>query len=131
MNTNMKEEEIIRERCGKKNPFIVPEGYFDSFTSNLMNALPESKTVDTASKKRVVSIYRKHIAIFAIAASICGIVFMGILPYVSTHHTDISSTVATSPSAESYVIDDAYINDALDYAMVSNQEIVQYLSESY
>lgn len=37
--TNMNEELDIIKKCGKENPFKVPEGYFENFTSNLMAQL--------------------------------------------------------------------------------------------
>lgn len=40
----MKEEKNLLEKCGKKNPFTVPEGYFESFTDKLMEQLPEKES---------------------------------------------------------------------------------------
>ena len=37
----MKEEDELLKKCGTKNPFMVPEGYFDNFSKELMNKLPE------------------------------------------------------------------------------------------
>lgn len=31
-----KEEQYIYDRCGKQNPFTVPDGYFDSLRTELM-----------------------------------------------------------------------------------------------
>lgn len=33
----MKEEDELLKKCGTKNPFMVPEGYFDNFSKELMN----------------------------------------------------------------------------------------------
>ena len=33
----MKEEDFIRKKYGSGNPFKVPEGYFEQFTSELMS----------------------------------------------------------------------------------------------
>ncbi|MBR5192931.1 MAG: hypothetical protein IKW37_00715 [Bacteroidaceae bacterium] len=40
----MKEEQDILKKVGTKNPFQVPEGYFESFTQELMSKLPEKET---------------------------------------------------------------------------------------
>ena len=37
----MNEEKYIEERVGKRNPFRVPDGYFDQFPEQLMNSLPK------------------------------------------------------------------------------------------
>ena len=39
----MKDEQDIIKKCGKENPFTVPQGYFEDFTHNLMAQLPEPK----------------------------------------------------------------------------------------
>ena len=35
----MKEEDELLKKCGTKNPFMVPEGYFDNFSKELMLSL--------------------------------------------------------------------------------------------
>ena len=37
----IKEEKYLVDRFGKKQPFSVPEGYFDQFASQFMENLPE------------------------------------------------------------------------------------------
>ena len=37
----MNEEKYIEEQVGRRNPFTVPEGYFDTFADQLMASLPE------------------------------------------------------------------------------------------
>ena len=39
----MEEEKYIEEKVGKRNPFRVPEGYFDNLTAQIMESLPEQK----------------------------------------------------------------------------------------
>lgn len=39
----MEEENKILRKAGTKNPFTVPEGYFENFTQELMNNLPEKE----------------------------------------------------------------------------------------
>ena len=42
----MKEEDKILRTLGTENPFRVPEGYFESFTPDLMSRLPEKEKSD-------------------------------------------------------------------------------------
>ena len=39
----MKEEQDILKKVGTKNPFRVPEGYFENFSQELMSKLPEKE----------------------------------------------------------------------------------------
>lgn len=39
----MEEEKNILRKVGTKNPFTVPEGYFENFTPELMSKLPEKE----------------------------------------------------------------------------------------
>lgn len=39
----MEEEKKILRKAGTKNPFTVPEGYFENFTQELMSNLPEKE----------------------------------------------------------------------------------------
>lgn len=41
----MKEDKELMARCGKENPFKVPEGYFEHFHEQLMSSLPEPEVV--------------------------------------------------------------------------------------
>lgn len=39
----MEEEKNILKKVGTKNPFTVPEGYFENFAQELMSKLPEKE----------------------------------------------------------------------------------------
>ena len=45
--TMIAEEKYLEDKYGKKQPFKVPNGYFDSFADNLMDKLPEQQPVMT------------------------------------------------------------------------------------
>lgn len=126
----MKEEDIIRRKCGSKNPFEVPEGYFENFTANLMSKLPESET--PAPQVRAFPWYRLHKIGYAAAAVLCGVMLFSTIHFIS-HQKEPSSIIAQQPvhSETETITDDVYIEDALDYAMVSNHEIAQYLTDVY
>ena len=40
----MEEEKNILKKIGTKNPFYVPEGYFENFSQELMSKLPEKES---------------------------------------------------------------------------------------
>lgn len=121
----MKEEDFIRKKCGSKDPFRVPEGYFEHFTADLMGKLPEKENRRTASR-----LFRlTRVAEYAAAAVVCGLIFTGAWHFA--HHArqeeaSVCHTATGSPHEEG-----TDIEDYLDYAMISNQEIAQYLTEAY
>ena len=41
----MSPEEKILQKIGKKNPFTVPENYFENFTQELMDKLPAKEAI--------------------------------------------------------------------------------------
>ena len=72
----MKEEDFIRKKYGSGNPFKVPEGYFEQFTSELMSKLPEKEmkpVLSMPSRRRT----RMRTVWYAVAAALCGAMFLG------------------------------------------------------
>ena len=54
----MKEEELLRQVAGKKQPFKVPEGYFDSLSKRITETLPACEvplTAGCASRRRLLA----------------------------------------------------------------------------
>lgn len=139
MNTSdiqMKEEKYIEERVGKRNPFLVPDGYFDDFTAQLMQQLPERQP-----RAKVKSLRRP---IYWAVACVCALfvtgtawmflsksdmpVTMGSDPSVSTMGADPSVSIAddtrvADPSVTSF-------DEAADYMMLDNNEIYNYLADN-
>ncbi len=131
----MRKECIIREKCGKKNPFQVPEGYFDNFTKQLMNALPETAPAPATPAQKPL-IRRIGFHTLCAAASVCALAILGTTLYLHPTNTDgqADSSIAielTTDNADFIYLSEEYIDDALDYAMVDNQEIAYYLTEAY
>lgn len=114
---SMKEENRIREKFGSKDPFRVPEGYFESFTPELMNILPERPQAAASSRRSFLPKFMRYAA----AAAVCGLVLGGSV-YVS-HRIYADNRLSEDVSTE--------MDEYLDYALVSNQEIAQYLTEVY
>ena len=53
----MKEEDELVKKCGTKNPFMVPEGYFDNFSKELMNKLPEKE--QTSAPQETITTWQR------------------------------------------------------------------------
>ncbi len=112
----MKEEDIIKQMTeGRENPFRVPDGYFEGFTSRMMSQLP----VAEQKPKRLTYLWR-YAAVLVVA---CGVG----LTFLLTNRTN--DNLAEGEASEEYQED--YINDALDYALIGNTNIEIYLTEAY
>jgi hypothetical protein len=84
MNNNMTKLEEMKE----KNPFKVPEGYFESLTDNIMSRLPEK----TESEPRVLSLWERIQPWVYMAAMFAGIAFMVKLFVGSPPTLDLTSS---------------------------------------
>lgn len=124
----MREEDIIRKKFGKKEPFTVPENYFADFADRLMNELPEKNALvinKPAAKVRHLRYW------LATAAVLCSVAVTGAWVYLrqaSASKTPVASVsvehdLNVAPETES-----VYMEDMLDYALVDNSEIAMYLT---
>jgi len=121
-----KDEKILEEYFGKKQPFQVPEGYFDDFASKLMAQLPEK---DARVIKMQPTLWQRFRP-YAVAASVVAVIFSVGL-YISLDDrlsvNSKSHSVAKTEYNNSYSAFDA----AADYTMLDNEEIYSYIADSY
>ena len=114
------DELYLKQKVGNRNPFRVPEGYFEQLTEQVMNNLPEVEGP----------------WLYAAACSILALA-MGVSYYFMQSQSTSADAVHMAavtpvPSAStSDVQDNSYYDDAADYAMLDNAEIYAYLSENY
>ena len=117
----------------RHNPYTVPEGYFDTLTQRVMDRLPEQAEATTPATTPVVPIRTKRSnragwTIVAAAACVaCALLFTH--PKVSSDKPTASSALAETSVLETY--DDDYREAALQYAMVDDQAIYNYLAGNY
>lgn len=115
-----------------RNPYRVPEGYFDSLTSRVMQNLPDV----TVGAETIRSDEEKHIRIgssssrlnrwigWGVAAAACmeGVMFCTQSPLRDTPQTQVqTATVSTS-------YDEKYEQQVLEYAMLDGSDIYAYMS---
>ena len=119
--TMIAEEKYLEDKYGKKQPFKVPNGYFDSFAENLMDKLPEQQPVMTPH----ISMWRKWRKLrltVAVAASVCAVMFsvMTIMHNTKPTHSPLASNHTTKT-----VTNDSYntLDVAADYTMLDNDDI--------
>jgi hypothetical protein len=115
----MNEDKYIEERVGKRNPFLVPDGYFDQFADQLMATLPERKSRAKSKWLRPV---------FYAAASICALLICtGVYFTKFGESSEQETAMVTSVSQQDAV--DAAFDEAVDYMMVDNHDIYAYLAD--
>lgn len=115
------EEKFIIESLGKENPFRVPEGYFDHFAEQFMNGLPEQQ-VTVPEKRSRLKLLRP---VLMAAACLCVAIF-SITLYLNRSQEVPEQTAATTTTN---TVDETFMDEAADYAMLDNADIYACLSE--
>lgn len=118
-----KEEKILIDKFGKANHFSVPEGYFESFTDQMMDLLPESEA-------RVIEMrpatWWNRLPIKKVAAAVGVVLVIGAGSlWVGNHtHSDKENTVSSSSLHHSSTGSEYGTFDQMaDYTMMDNQTI--------
>lgn len=118
-----REENILKERLGKENPFKVPEGYFDHLTERIMENLPEQeiRVIDIRSRQ---TLWQK-LPLRKIAAAVAVVALLGGGSFWALQHEGDSKMVAHAKQHEQKAVssEDAAFNEMADYAMIDNETI--------
>lgn len=126
MHNDMTEEQAIEQQFGRQNPFAVPDGYFEQFTSQMMSRLE-------AEKPRA-QVRRFFLRRYAVAASITAVIVGGAVWFVQPRHNvavghladkaHVAASVAANTASSDYNID-----QMADYAMLDGQDFYSYLAD--
>ena len=133
----MKEEQDIIKKCGKGNPFTVPEGYFENFTRNLMTQLPETENPSTTEGELScpeITIWQRIKPLLYMAAMFIGMIVCA----RAVLDTESKSTVDDNEFnfALDYEIKnieqmtDEELATMVDYTMMDDYTLYLYLSEA-
>ena len=118
-----REENIMKERFGKENPFKVPDGYFDHLTERIMENLPEQevRVIDIRSRQ---TLWQK-MPLRKIAAAVAVVALLGGGSFWALQHEGNSKVVAHAKQHEQKAVssEDAAFNEMADYAMIDNETI--------
>ena len=123
-------EKYIEERVGKRNPFQVPEGYFDSFADRMMQQLPErSVSVEASPKVRKPALMvRMRPWLYAAACAL--VLVVSVWMWQSAPDTNVATQPAAQLAAQQEQTADENFDEAADYMMLDNQDIYTYLAEN-
>lgn len=118
-----REENILKERFGKENPFKVPDGYFDHLTERIMENLPEQeiRVIDIRSRQ---TLWQK-LPLRKIAAAVAVVALLGGGSFWAWQNEGNSKVVAHVKQHEQKAVasEEAAFNEMADYAMIDNETI--------
>lgn len=132
----MKEEQEIIRKCGKENPFKVPEGYFEDFARNLMAQLPEKE--ETMSKKELpelkITPWQRVKPLLYMAAMFIGMIVC--VRVVLKEHSSIATDDMDNIAALEYSytdfeqMSDEDLARMVEYTKMDNYTLYQYLTDA-
>lgn len=120
----MKEEDKLLKKIGTENPFRVPEGYFESFTSDLMSRLPEKEKTDI---HREPTTWEKVRPWLYMAAMFIGAAL--IIRVASPGETVSNGQQQQQIAADESDIEMEYIRTAIENTMMDDYSLYVYLSD--
>lgn len=120
----MKEEKDLLKKYGKKNPFTVPEGYFQSFPERLMEQLPEKEVI---SEPEIKTWDRIKPWVY-MAAMFVGLMFT-VRAFVGEERQAQSTGMDTEISNYTEIPDE-YIDPIVNQTMMDDYELYRYLTDA-
>lgn len=118
----MKEEDELLRKCGTKNPFTVPESYFENFTRELMDKLPEKEVVNA---QPTITTWQRMKPWVYMAAMFCGLM-LSVRVFVGKPSQETPILTA----AETEQLTDEYVETIMDHSMMDDYTLYQYLTDA-
>lgn len=112
---------IDLEKYNDRGQFKVPEGYFDTLADRIMANIPE------APKQETQNTGIKYVIAAAIVGAIISITTIR-LYHQGTSMASLDTNTEMTNDSETY--SEEYVNDYIDYAMVDDSDIYEYLSDN-
>ena len=123
----MKEEEIIRKRCGKDNPFRVPENYFDDFASQLMEKLLEERNRTITLKPNNNRLHHILRPVLYAAACLCFAIFSAVAFF--SNHVDSVQTSNKSANGSEVFIPTKNTKDEVELANMFRESLSKFFKD--
>ena len=102
----MEEEKYISDKLGRRNPFTVPEGYFEQLTTKVMGP------------------------VWWAAAAVCAL-FVSTAAWLVIPGESQQNQGHVAEVIQQSQPDDAFFDEAADYMMLDNQDIYACLASEY
>lgn len=117
-----KEDNILR-KVGTKNPFRVPDHYFEDFTQELMNKLPEKEPMPSMSE---ITLWQRVKPWIYMTAMFCGIM-LSVKIFVGNPTKDEFPTISQGDIEN---MPDADWEIMIDRIMMDDYTLYQYLTDA-
>ena len=117
----MEEERNILKKVGTKNPFTVPESYFENFTQELMSKLPEKDSYLPESEPTLWQRVKPWIYMTAM--------FVGIMLSVRVFIGEPQKDVFPITQAEAEHLTDEEWEIIASRTMINNYDLYEFLTE--
>ena len=117
----------IEDLNSKKNPFSVPDGYFDHLTERVMERLPDLPVEDASAK--TVDIRKNRFRWIGWTAAIAAAVVAAVFFISPTKGVD-EGAIPTSTQLADNTVEMEYDQEALEYAMIDYNDIYCYLADN-
>lgn len=118
-----KEETDLLKRCGTENPFTVPEGYFERFTEQLMEKLPERE----AQPAPRLTLWTRVKPWVYMAAMFCGLM-LSVRMFVGEKQSQLPAAI--SGTTDFTEVPDEYIDPIVNQTMMDDYTLYQYLTDA-
>lgn len=113
--------EDMNEKYREKNPFTVPDGYFDGLTERIMDLTENKKDV---RKPRLWQVLRPYIGVAAMFVVIMGVMHIVVPMTMESNRTSLNETVAHGAWDETLLEDDIFDSEFNP----TSDEIIEYLA---
>ena len=121
----MEEQSKIIEQIGKKNPFKVPENYFDNFSAQLEQQIKQVQVAPAPAPAIKKSFFKAHIQpllyVAAVVTLLTGISYVAVQPML----TDLNNEMMMANNMEIELSEDDYYDLLAEY---DSDEIYELLS---
>lgn len=129
------EELYLKQTVGNRNPFRVPNGYFEQFTEQVMQQLPAREQPiapqQTLSQPRARKVQLRP-WLYAAACTALALMLGVSYYFMQSPATSAEPAPMAAVTPATYVAsDNSYIDEVADYVMMDNAEIYACLSENY
>ncbi len=123
---NSKLDDIISK---DKNPFTVPEGYFEQLTGNIMNRIPEREPA--VPQTIHITTWQRIKPWFYMAAMFCIIMITARYMLIPSSNEQMASKNPTKPSsATEYSYTDEYIEETIMNMQADDYTVYCYLTDN-
>ncbi len=118
------EEDILKKKICKENPFTVPHGYFSCLHKDIMRKLPTQRNSRYDGGTSVMKFFRP---LLAVAASL----FVAVIAVTAIFHSTVIDRSQKVDHAS--VVNDNTVTSSIDdanyYIIMDNDDIYNYVSE--